>query len=143
VLVQEIRRVLPATTTLFFEPGRPLTEKAGFALGRIEAVAARAEHIDLVVDLSAECHLRWTDPMLIVPSAHGENGTARVRIVGPTCAESDVLGIYRIPTPVAGCVPYRRGDILMFGDVVGYSACWNIGFNGRPPASVAFIDGSN
>ncbi len=139
-MVGEIKRVLPERTVLFFEPGRPLTERAGFALGRIEAIVLRGDLFDLVVDLSSEAHLRWTDPMLIVPTAPPGSPTIRVRIVGPTCAESDVLGVFEVPA-ATGEMPYRQGDLLMFGDVVGYSACWNVGFNGRPPAQVVHFDG--
>lgn len=127
--VRQIRADLPPRTALYFEPGRPLTEDAGYAIARVLDI----DGDNLIVDLSGENHLRWSLPSLVVPRSNGP--TRRIRIVGPTCSEGDVLGTFDVPAEQE----LRVGDILLFGDVVGYSACWNIAFNGVPAAEIAYI----
>lgn len=127
--VVEIRAALPNHTALTFEPGRPLTENAGYALARVLDTTGD----DLTVDLSAECHLRWSLVSIVVPRSEGP--TRQIRIFGPTCSEGDVLGTFEVPVGFE----IRIGDVLLFGDVVGYSACWNLGFNGVPAAAVDYI----
>ena len=122
-LPRALRDVRAAITgELLIEPGRALTNEAGFACGRV-VVAREALR---VVELSRVCHLRWS-PIELVPE-HPGRGQPTV-FVGPTCFEEDVLGEWVC----------ERSDRIVLRHVSGYAAAWNTGFAGVPPAEVVLV----
>jgi diaminopimelate decarboxylase len=127
-LLERLRRKVPRETRLVFEPGRLIAEGAGFAAGRVVAVRRQGKRWKCVLDLSRECHLRWSGGKAL------EMGKVAVELSGPTCFEGDSLGQARL----AG-VP-AVGEIILFGDISGYSLAWNTSFNGIAPARVSFLN---
>ncbi len=130
-----IRKRLP-DVRLLLEPGGWWLTGYGFALARIIHVKRGRDgrSMQVTVDLSAECHLRWTQPQLLLPAGeHPER--ERVWFCGPTCSEEDVIGVFAVSRDVAHeqLIP---GSTVVFGDVNGYAMAWNTGFNGIAPARV-------
>ncbi|WP_066720577.1 hypothetical protein [Sphingomonas pituitosa] len=128
-----LRTHLPGETTILIEPGSHWFIGAGHALGRILAVEPLAPGVHRVtLDLSSDCHLRWSD---VVPLHANGLPPGRVLLVGPTCHEGDMLGAFEVPEGTAQPDMLPPGFVLL-GNVDGYSAAWNHGFNGIPAANV-------
>ncbi len=138
-LISALKKMLPQNTKCFFEPGRFLTRGCGYALGRVASIINRGAFIDIALDLSSQCHLKWSEPKLII----AENSETlapiakHVRIFGSTCAEPDYLGDFMLAPSMLNNL--RRDSILLFGDIMGYSASWNTQFNGIPPAQTIYL----
>jgi diaminopimelate decarboxylase len=128
-----LRKVVPAATTILIEPGSHWFTGAGHALGRILAIEPLAPGVHRVtLDLSKDCHLRWSD---IVPLTANGLPAGKVLLVGPTCHEGDIIGAFEVPETAAAPDALPPGFVLL-GNVDGYSAAWNLGFNGIPAARV-------
>ncbi len=140
-LLQALRALTPAETTLVFEPGRYLTRDCGYAIGRIEAVTPRPDRVDCTLDLSAECHLRWSHARLIAPLIETSDAPLRLRCFGSTCYEGDLIGDFRFAAPSHPHLPFARGDLLLFSNVSSYSEAWNTSFNGIEKARVVLLEG--
>ena len=126
----EIRAAVPASIELIIEPGRRVTEEAGFACGHVVLARELADRPLRVIDLSRICHLRWSQVELVGVAPHP--GEARgMLVVGPTCYEEDVLGEWTVaPGRLAA------GDRIVFRHVTGYAVAWNTSFGGVPVADV-------
>jgi diaminopimelate decarboxylase len=75
-----------------FEPGRVLSELAGFAIRRIQTTDVRGSALSCMLDLSRICHLGWSNIDIVVnrqrsPAANAVN----VQYFGPSCYEGDLL----------------------------------------------------
>lgn len=127
-----IRAAVPRDLELIIEPGRALSEDAGFACGQIRVARELDDRSLRVADLSRICHLRWSQLELVGTAPHPGAGR-KVVIAGPTCFEDDVLGewIVEDPLPVGTRVIVRH--------VTGYAVAWNTGFHGVPPADVVVV----
>lgn len=126
----EVRAAVPANIEVIVEPGRRITDGAGFACGRVLVARELDDRPLRVVDLSRICHLRWSQVELISAPPRPGDGR-RVLIAGPTCYEEDVLGEWTIDpahVPVGARVVLRN--------VTGYAVAWNTGFGGVPAADV-------
>ncbi|MGD0466647.1 MAG: hypothetical protein ABSA84_08130 [Gammaproteobacteria bacterium] len=125
----------------FFEPGQSVVRHAGYALGKILSIKQFSqEKYHLVLDLSNECHIKWSDPVLLNKGQLDSLDSPQkltVFIGGPTCFEHDCLGILKVD-PVDGKLPFKLNEILTFGNINGYAAAWNMAFNGISKASLAF-----
>jgi len=128
----EIRATVPAEIELLVEPGRALTEEAGFACGRVMVARELDDRALRVLDLSRICHLRWSQ-IELVGTAPRPGAGREVAFVGPTCFEDDVIGEWRIESelPVGARTSVRH--------VTGYAVAWNAGFHGVPPADVVVV----
>ncbi len=126
----EIRAAIPARIELVIEPGRRVTQEAGFACGRIVVAREHAERPVRVSDLSRICHLRWSQVELVGAAPHAGEGRS-VLVVGPTCYEEDVLGEWTV-------APGRLavGEPIVLRHVTGYAVAWNTRFGGVPAADV-------
>lgn len=128
-----LRTLVPAATTVLIEPGSHWFRGAGHALGRILAIEPLARGVHRVtLDVSNDCHLRWST---VVPLAANGLPAGKVLLVGPTCHEGDMLGAFEVPETSAAPDVLPPGFVLL-GNVDGYSAAWNRGFNGIPAARV-------
>jgi diaminopimelate decarboxylase len=84
--------------------------------------------------------MRWAKPRLMVPQpARGDGDRETVRFCGPTCFENDVIGAFEVPVETAR-EQLRVGCTVLFENVSGYAAAWNVGFNGIPPAQVVLLE---
>jgi len=138
-LIQEIRTFLGDETTIYMEPGRYYSVGAGFASGIIQNAFEREGILYLITELSSKCHLRWSEPKLILPIPEKSNGMRVIRICGPSCYESDFIGQYHVPDHPIIEKCFKVGKRIKFANVSGYSAAWNTGFNGINPAQIKFI----
>jgi diaminopimelate decarboxylase len=134
-----VRRGLAGGTQLYFEPGRLLTSGAGYAVGRVENWKSSEEAFDYVLDLSLDCHLRWSNPTLIVPQSGEAERPVLVGFYGPTCHEEDRLGHFCLWTGSGGPPPFAPGDLVLFGNISGYSASVRTSFNGVGPLPIHFV----
>lgn len=133
-LVARLRALVPADVRLVFEPGGYWFNDAGFALARVIDLK-RSEIV--VLDLSSECHLRWSTPSLLAAATSAPAARHRpLLFVGPTCYEADVVGRFRVPCDEDGAPALACGDRVVLARVTSYSASWNTGFNGIAPAEV-------
>lgn len=138
-LLSELRRIVPNTIRLYFEPGELWSADCGFALCRVLDVMSigSQDSLRVVVDISRDCHLRWCDPTLVV-RMESVTRSQDVLIVGPTCHEDDIIGLFNVPYPTDHSADIRRGDILLLSDINGYAVAWNKSFNGIGKAHVQF-----
>lgn len=130
-----IRAAVPRGIELLIEPGRSISDAAGFACGRV-AIARELDDRPLrVVDLSRICHLRWSQIELVASAPHAGTGQ-RGLFVGPTCFEDDALGDWMIAPNGFGA-----GSRVVVRNVSGYALAWNTGFGGLAPADVVLATG--
>ncbi len=128
-----VRAAVPTSVELLIEPGRAISDAAGFACGRVMVARSLDDRPLRVVDLSRICHLRWSQIELVAPAPHPGRGQ-RALFVGPTCYEEDVLGEWTIePTALS-----TRTRVVV-RDVSGYAVAWNTGFGGIAPAEVVMV----
>jgi diaminopimelate decarboxylase len=129
--LRDVRAAVPRAIELVIEPGRLVTEGAGFACGRVTAARELDDRALRVVDLSRICHLRWSTIDLVARPPAG--GGRVVLFAGPTCYEEDVLGEWTVADR------FDLGDRVVVRDVSGYAVGWNHGFGGLPPAEVVLV----
>lgn len=142
-LLQELRRIVPDTIMIYFEPGDYWFEGSGYAMGRVlESRSARGGALELITtDLSADCHLRWSEPEIVFQGA--QQGEAVLLVVfGPTCHEGDLLGAFQGRRSVGAERVMAAGDTILFSNVSSYAASWNTSFNGISKARV-MLHGEN
>lgn len=126
----EVRAAVPREIELIIEPGRVVTEGAGFACGRVVVARELDDRPLRVIDLSRICHLRWSQVELVGTAPHPGEGRSAL-VVGPTCYEEDVIGEWTIaPGRLAA------GDRILLRNVSGYAVAWNTSFGGVPAAEV-------
>jgi len=126
----ELRAVVPGEIEIIIEPGRRITEEAGFACGRVVLARDVGERPLRVIDLSRICHLRWSQVELVGAAPHAGEGRSAL-VAGPTCYEEDAIGEWVLP-------PDRLavGDRVVLRHVSGYAVAWNTSFGGTPAADV-------
>ncbi|NUN65667.1 hypothetical protein HCU40_13105 [Pseudanabaena biceps] len=137
-LLIELRCLVRSPTVLIFEAGKLLFEDIGFAYGKVKSLQCDRRGWMMTVDLSKSCHLRWSQPKLIVPDSTSATQVP-VSIYGATCNEGDRLGEFLVPLPHVQGSPYQEGDIVVFKNINCYSVSWNTSFNGIKPAEVKFF----
>jgi diaminopimelate decarboxylase len=137
-LLIELRRLVRSPTVLIFEAGKLLFEDIGFAYGKVKSLQCDRRGWIMTLDLSKSCHLRWSQPQLIVPDSTSATQVP-VSIYGATCNEGDRLGEFLVPFPNVKDSPYQEGDIVVFKNINCYSVSWNTSFNGIKPAEIKFF----
>lgn len=138
-LARAARELLGPKTQISFEPGRWLTDGAGFAICKTVGIGERQGEPLLKVDLSRSCHLRW-DRVKLLTDIENTEGVDKVKIsiVGPTCYENDLIGSVSVSRKFLDVVR-KTGTALVFSGVSGYSVAWNHDFNGIEKAEVVWI----
>ncbi|MFN0252117.1 MAG: hypothetical protein ACKV2T_34900 [Kofleriaceae bacterium] len=127
-----IRAAIPGIE-LIVEPGRAIAREAGFACGRVVVARELVDRALRVVDLSRNCHLRWSQVELVGNAPHAGTGRDTL-VVGPTCYEDDVLGEWTV-APAA----LDEGARVVLRGVTGYAVAWNTSFGGVPAADVVLV----
>ncbi|MBY0516536.1 MAG: hypothetical protein K2P81_06490 [Bacteriovoracaceae bacterium] len=136
-LISELAAMMPSDLIFVMEPGRAVTQEAGYAFSRVLSVEKRGERWFVEGELSPGAHLRWvrSHQWTLIPLAEGE----RVELNGEvwwgssTCWEDDVLHLSKNGFS-AGV-----GDVILWGHVAGYALSWNHSFNGIPQAKVFLV----
>lgn len=126
----EVRAAVPAEIEIIIEPGRAITNEAGFACGRVLVARELDDRPLRIVDLSRICHLRWSQVELVGAAPKAGEGMTTL-LVGPTCYEEDVIGEWTVP--VDRLRPEAR---VVLRHVSGYAVAWNTSFGGVPAAEV-------
>ena len=137
-LLVELRCLVRSPTVLIFEAGKLLFEDIGFAYGTVKSLQCDRRGWTVTLDLSKSCHLRWSQPQLLVPDSTSTTQVP-VSIYGGTCNEGDRLGEFLVPLSKLNGCPYQEGDIVVFKNINCYSVSWNTSFNGLKPAEVKFF----
>lgn len=141
LLVEELSLFLQKnspSTLLYFEPGRLLSENAGYAVGKILRKKVQPEREVITLDLSSLCHLNWSSPQLILTSLHRRPSMAqKMSFYGPSCYEGDLLGHYEKSS--APLPQLELGDLVFFKNISGYAHALNRSFNGVEAASTVFF----
>lgn len=131
---------------LAVEPGRAVVAGSGWLIGRV-LHARRREPPIVVLDTGMTELIRpalyaAVHPMVALTSlgrpfdpSHDDQATVTVRVDGPVCESTDVLGSASLP-------PLERGDIVAIGMAGAYGSSMFSTYNGRPrPPEVAWDDG--
>jgi diaminopimelate decarboxylase len=138
----EARRRFPEPCRVLLEPGRWYAASAGYAIGRVANQSREGNILRCTLDLSARCHLHWSQPRLLHFAEPGHDQGCIVQFYGASCYESDLVGKYYLPcsggTPSAQAL--APGAQVLFGNISTYSAEWNTSFNGIPAADIVWID---
>lgn len=129
----ELRAAMPPPLELIIEPGRRVSDGAGFACSRIAAARALDDRELRVLELSRSCHLRWSQPELVAPPPRTGAGRPTL-FVGPTCYEDDALGEWTVDP-----ARFPAGGRAVVRNITGYAVAWNTGFAGIAPADVVMV----
>ncbi|MCP4469659.1 MAG: hypothetical protein GY815_03050 [Gammaproteobacteria bacterium] len=137
--VVDIRKIIPDNVMLVFEPGNYWFENAGYALGKVVDISEDRKGKPLItLDLSKECHLKWSDPQPIDWICGSDS---RIAFYGSTCREGDHIGEFCFSDVDEVTSELQIGETVCFKNISIYSASWNIEFNGIPKAEVIFFGG--
>jgi len=132
--IVNIRNIIPEHVMLVFEPGNYWFENAGFALGKVVDISQdRKGRPQITLDLSKECHLKWSDPQ---PRDGLSDCGSKIAFYGATCREGDYVGEFCFSDADRVIGELQSGAAICFKNISIYSASWNIEFNGIPKAEV-------
>ena len=137
-VLTEARRAFPRPWSILMEPGQWYAENAGFAVGTIVNCASTDGALRYVLDLSCECHLKWSDVNLLYPMTDRSREFIEVQFYGASCYEADRIGKYMLPynTDFVRQSGFLLGANVIFTNVSLYSLAWNTSFNGIPRANI-------
>ena len=122
------------------EAGRYFTENACYLLGRVNYLRIRGNLQEIGVNLSKDCHLKWSLPSIyaVYPASTLVNPIkiqGDIKICGPTSYEQDIVLEGKLKKDIS----LSPGDYLLMGNVSGYSIAWSHSFNGIEEAKIYFI----
>nr|HOO46183.1 carboxynorspermidine decarboxylase [Deltaproteobacteria bacterium] len=121
---------------VILEPGSGCVVDAGYLVTTVLDVVHNETPI-AILDASASCHMPDVLEVPYTPPLYGsaEPGEHAYTFVlaGNTCMAGDVIGEYSFRKPL------RRGDFLVFGDMLQYSFVKNNTFNGTPLPDIALL----
>ncbi|MBD2607449.1 hypothetical protein H6G81_23705 [Scytonema hofmannii FACHB-248] len=138
-LIQQLRSFVTADIKLIFEPGDLLFSGTGFACGMVKSRKLDSKGCIYTLDISKECHLRWSDPKLLY-NRQTSDKKINASFYGPTCYEGDLLGSFDVYLSSDNLLPYQEGDLVLFSNISAYSVSWNTSFNGIQTAQVEFLE---
>lgn len=122
---------------IVFEPGRWLTNGAGFCIGRIKEIVPREDITYVISSISRDCHLKWLNGALkldFIAAGYGERKHfQRISVTGPTCYEGDKL------CELESSQGLTLEDLIIIGGISGYSLAWNTSFNGIQRADIVLV----
>lgn len=131
------RKVFPEPCSVFIEPGQWFGKGAGLAVGEVVNKSGDDDNLGCVLNLSMDCHLRWSSPRLLVPVQLPALKFAKVYLGGASCYEADSLGCFMLPyrQDLAHDTSLGLGCRVLLSNISLYSLAWNQGFNGIAPAT--------
>ena len=132
------RRAFPSTCSIIMEPGQWYGMNSGFALGTIVNQVICGDVIKYTMNLSSQCHLKWSEPKLVYPMAPRPRKFREVQFFGATCYEGDTVGSFLLPfvesfDEESG---FALGSTIILSNICLYSIAWNTAFNGIPRADI-------
>lgn len=138
-LICQLRQLLPNKVRIIFEPGRSISEDCLFAIARVNQTRNRGRYLECILDLSKECHLKWSQPKFIDKYESTKRGQEIVRFYGPTCYEGDYFGEYHLMRNEKIGPRFIVGDLVLFAGLTTYSEAWSGSFNGIKPCQIKMI----
>lgn len=136
-LFQQLRNILPQPIQVFLEPGKWHLQGNLYAYTQIVNHSFQDGQDQFTLDLSSECHLKWSNPSLLLQQPKELASQLRsVLFLGRSCYERDVIGRFAIPYEndfyqEAGL---HVGSKILLSQLSSYSLSWNTSFNGIPKA---------
>ncbi len=134
---------------VILEPGEAIGWQCGFLIANVIDIVKNGQEI-AILDASFSAHMPDCLEMPYRPSIlkisiendeelieveKGENqGAFSYFLGGPTCLAGDFMGSFSFDTPL------KRGDKILFKDMLHYTIVKNNSFNGVPLPSLAKID---
>ncbi|WP_033765072.1 carboxynorspermidine decarboxylase [Helicobacter pylori] len=134
---------------VILEPGEAIGWQCGFLIASVIDIVKNSQEI-AILDASFSAHMPDCLEMPYRPSIlkisiendeelieveKGENqGAFSYFLGGPTCLAGDFMGSFSFDTPL------KRGDKILFKDMLHYTIVKNNSFNGVPLPSLAKID---
>jgi carboxynorspermidine decarboxylase len=121
---------------VYLEPGEASVLNAGVLVSSVLDIVRNGMEI-AIMDASAEAHM--PDVLLmpyrpnIMNAGRPDEKRHTYRLAGPSCLAGDVIGDYSFDGPL------KRGDRLIFRDMVLYSIVKNTTFNGMGLPSIAVV----
>ena len=118
---------------VYLEPGEAVALNAGYLATRVLDITENANTKNVILDVSAACHMPDVLEMPYKPPLYGSNNQGcgyKYSFGGPTCLSGDVIGEYFLASPL------KEGDMLLFGDMAIYTTCKNNTFNGMALPSI-------
>jgi carboxynorspermidine decarboxylase len=116
---------------VYLEPGEAIALDAGILVGEILDVFNNGGPV-AITDISATCHMPDVIEAPYRPALLNERDEGpAVRIGGPSCLAGDIIGDYRLETPL------KPGARIAFLDQAHYSMVKTNTFNGVPLPSIA------
>lgn len=141
-LVATVDKKIHKTNILcFFEPGLTIAKGSGYAITKILSIKKINESTyGLIVDISSECHLKWSDEPTLLTRDVSDRGARKIDVLigGPTCYEHDFIGAFKVSLS-DDSLPFKKGQIITLGNINGYSAAWNVSFNGISKAKISYV----
>ena len=141
-VLADARRAFPAPCSILLEPGQWYAKHSGFAVGNIVNQTQSGDIIKYVLDLSRDCHLKWSKVKLIYPTNNRPRRFCEVQFFGASCYEADLIGTFMLAydSDFFRESGLATGGRVVFSNVSPYSAAWNMSFNGIPRAEIAWWD---
>lgn len=124
-LVQAFRVKYPHLS-IYFEPGESVVKDTGYLLTTIVDIIPTKKPI-VILDTSIETHLLDLAITKIKPKIRGasqKRGAHLYQLAGMSCIAGDIIGDYYFSTEL------KRGDKIIFEDMMGYSIVKQTEFNG-------------
>ena len=122
---------------VILEPGAGLVVDSGYLVASVLDFHRNGKDI-AILDASASTHMPDVLEVPYTPSIAGAQGPGVLQhtyiLGGKTCMTGDVIGEYSFAEPL------KRGDRLVFTDMMQYSFVKNTTFNGVPLPDLAMID---
>lgn len=133
---------------LAIEPGRYLTARAGWLVGRVLHVRSTRGPDGgplVVIDTGMTELMRpalygarhrvvaLTSLGRAVDDGGASTSAVPTAVEGPVCESTDSLGVHRLP-------PLRRGDLVAIRDAGAYGASLSSRYNGRPRPAEALVE---
>lgn len=139
-ILMEARDAFPTPCSIVLEPGRWYAVNTGFAVSTIVNQAASGSTFKFVVNISRECHLKWSRVNLVYTMVPRARRFCEVQIYGPSCYEGDMIGSFLLPYSEdfyqeSG---FSLGAQVIFSGVSQYSVGWNTSFNGIQKAEIVW-----
>lgn len=133
-----MRDIAPQSIKIHIEPGALFFGGAILFCSRVcgtQFFAERPMHV-ITLDASRECHLKWTNPVLVMPDMpEPDQEQAPTLFGGAACFELDVFKVCYWPKQHLPKV----GDFVFFDSVSCYSVAWNTSFNGIKTAEIHYL----
>ena len=122
---------------VFLEPGEAVGWKTGFLLAKVEDLVEANNEKTVIMNVSFTCHMPDCLEMPYKPAVRGESTAKKPKYVytfgGPTCLSGDFIKGFGFDRPL------KKGDTLIFEDMMHYTFVKTTMFNGVNHPSIGIL----